>query len=390
MSPLAFVRSFGLRRPSRGQALVETALLLPVMLILLLGTIDFGRLFFSYVNIHQAARIGANYAGLHPNMTSAEQDEFANLIVADLQANDCADAPTKADLLAALAYHHTDGTAAPDPELGDYAELSLQCDFDLLIPLSDVFFGETIEMRAASTFPVRGGCINCAAVPPATPPPTPDYCRLVPNMLGMSVAGAREAWASAGFSAANFSPATGQETLTVTTPITVTEDDPLSTCTSPYAIFSSSVEVTVAPPDATSSGCATVPNLVGVTVAAARDAWTAAGFTGGFVPPDQDAQRVISQDTTPTSEPGITCLVLDAAVEVQTGAPWPAPPPAPCKVPNLIDLRRDAGALAWSQATFTGSYSPTNGNFTIKSQSLVGGSYVPCGSSITVSAQPTP
>jgi uncharacterized membrane protein len=54
------------RQHSRGQALVEFALIVPVMLLLLLIAIDFGRLFFSYVAINNAAREGASFASVVP------------------------------------------------------------------------------------------------------------------------------------------------------------------------------------------------------------------------------------------------------------------------------------------------------------------------------------
>ncbi len=45
----------------RGQSLVELALTLPLLLIILFGTIDLGRLFFAYVTITNASREGARY-----------------------------------------------------------------------------------------------------------------------------------------------------------------------------------------------------------------------------------------------------------------------------------------------------------------------------------------
>lgn len=55
------------RRPrSRGQSLVEFALILPVMLLLVGGAIDLGRLFYSQITIADAAREGALWAVQHP------------------------------------------------------------------------------------------------------------------------------------------------------------------------------------------------------------------------------------------------------------------------------------------------------------------------------------
>lgn len=53
-----------------GQSLVEFALVLPVLLFLVVIAIDFGRLFFTYVAIHSAAREAANYAASSPTDTA--------------------------------------------------------------------------------------------------------------------------------------------------------------------------------------------------------------------------------------------------------------------------------------------------------------------------------
>jgi Flp pilus assembly protein TadG len=51
---------------SRGQALVELALVAPVMLLLLGGAVDLGRLFYSQVTIADSAREGVMWAVQHP------------------------------------------------------------------------------------------------------------------------------------------------------------------------------------------------------------------------------------------------------------------------------------------------------------------------------------
>jgi hypothetical protein len=371
---------------ARGQGLVETALILPILLILLLGAIDFGRAFFDWVNLHQAVRIGANFAAAHPQTTSASPDYIA-LIDGDTAGLTCSPEP-----LQGPSYTTPDGTSTAAPRLGDYATVSMTCGFSMVTPLAGIFFGDPIELTATSTFPIREGCVSCPTPPPATPPPTPVQCRLVPTMQGMSVAGARLAWASAGFDPDNFVLASGQETSTVNT-ASVTQDDPLSTCVLPYAIFSSSVTVSVLPPDPVVVGCQTVPNLIGLSVADARTEWESAGFDVGSFNPDIDdpTRRVSSQETNPASTAGVSCLESTATIDVVTGEPWPAAPDAPCEVPSMINLTRLEGATRWTEEGFAASnFNPDRGGFTIKSQSLVGGAgqWVPCTASITVSAAP--
>jgi hypothetical protein len=392
------------RRPHpSGQALVETALLLPILLILLLGAIDFGRLFFGWVNLHGTARIAANFASTHPSTLTDpdDQDALVSLIEADVASFNCdpdvtgnngAD-PIRYDDIT-LAYTKPDGTATTAPVLGDYATLGMVCDFSPIVPLSDLLFGDPINLGARATFVVREGCVNCPAPAPVPPPPTPEQCRLVPEMEDMSVAGARLAWASAGFNAANFHLIAGDETSTVETAL-VDQVDPLSTCVLPFAIFTSEVDILTAAADAETPGvCATAPNLIGIAVGAARTAWDADFDVVNFLPDiADDARRVVSQTTNPASQPGVTCLALTAQVNVVTGDPWPVPPPPSCQVPSMIDATRAQAAAAWVAPTIPGgfnaaNFSPDKGGFTVKSQSLVGGTWVPCSASITVYASP--
>jgi len=59
----------------RGQALVELAILLPILLVILLGVIDFGRVFYAYVTITNASREGARYGSLNPPISTENCDE---------------------------------------------------------------------------------------------------------------------------------------------------------------------------------------------------------------------------------------------------------------------------------------------------------------------------
>lgn len=62
--PRGGVRS---RRGERGQSLVEFALTLPLLLLLLLGTIDLGMGFRTYIALTNAAREGVRWISLNPS-----------------------------------------------------------------------------------------------------------------------------------------------------------------------------------------------------------------------------------------------------------------------------------------------------------------------------------
>jgi Flp pilus assembly protein TadG len=51
-------------KKNRGQAMVEFALVLPILLLLLFGMIEFGRVFHEYLVVTHAAREGARVATL--------------------------------------------------------------------------------------------------------------------------------------------------------------------------------------------------------------------------------------------------------------------------------------------------------------------------------------
>ncbi len=53
------------RRRESGQAMVEFALVLPILLAVLCGIIDFGWLYYNQLTLTNAAREGARYAVIH-------------------------------------------------------------------------------------------------------------------------------------------------------------------------------------------------------------------------------------------------------------------------------------------------------------------------------------
>jgi len=50
----------------QGQSIVELALCLPFLMLLMLGTIDVGRVFFDYIELRNAVVEGATYGTRHP------------------------------------------------------------------------------------------------------------------------------------------------------------------------------------------------------------------------------------------------------------------------------------------------------------------------------------
>ena len=63
------------RRTDAGGALVELALVLPVLILVFVGTVDFGRVFYASQSLNNAARAGAQYGAASP----ARSGDFAGM-----------------------------------------------------------------------------------------------------------------------------------------------------------------------------------------------------------------------------------------------------------------------------------------------------------------------
>ena len=380
--------SLARRRKSRGQALVEFALTLPILLLLLLIALDFGRAFFGWVALNNAARVGANYAAAHPTNWDAGTT-YEDLMAANLDLINCTQ--TNAG---------NPPTYGPTKLPGELVRVNLDCDFRIVTPIVGVILGNTITVSSSAAFPITAGCLAaCPTGPPAPPPPPPtsNNCRTVPDVVGLSVAGARAAWVSAGFKASNFSPPSGAEDTRTVSARTVTEPTNGEGCVMPKQFFEASMTVERAPlgPQLTPT-CRSVPNLQGFTLPAARSAWTDAGFTGAFLPNGNNSQVVASQVTVPASSPG-ECMEPPTTITVTPGDPLPAAPPAPCKVPSFSNTSSLNATTTWTDAGFDKrnlefNPRPSNQGYTILSQTLVGGTYVGCDSDIVLSslANPSP
>jgi hypothetical protein len=98
-------RRFWVRQGGTGQSLVEFALVLPLMLLLVVGIADFGRIYTSAVAVESAAREAADFGSFHASYWTT-----ANLgtTVAEMERRACT----------AAAGSHLDGYAEPAGTVG--------------------------------------------------------------------------------------------------------------------------------------------------------------------------------------------------------------------------------------------------------------------------------
>jgi len=216
------------RRRSRGQSLVEFALILPLLLFVMAFGLDFGRVFLGWVSLNNSVRVAANYAaqnptawGIPPNPAvqaqyTAVKAEYQRLVRADAGAINCV-----------LPVAIPDPTFINGTGIGEPAKVGITCTFPLITPILSNVLGSGVAVSATSAFPIRSGVIAGipiqtavpTATPTATPVPTPTAgptptptatpnpnCT-APNLVGLMTNKAPQAWLSAGFSGpVTFSP----------------------------------------------------------------------------------------------------------------------------------------------------------------------------------------
>ena len=219
-------RRFRFSLDPRGQSLVEFAISFPVVMLMILFGIDFGRVFVGWVELNNTMREAANFAAINPNAwgtpgNASAQAEFVRLVTAEATPINC----TLPNPLPVPTFPN--GT-----NIGQPAIVAVTCRFSLITPLIGNILGSQINVSASASFPIRSGLIGdgttrgglatfVPAVPTATPlstpvptatpfptpsaiPTAPPMCR-VPDFFNVNTSQATNKWTNAGFQASHLS-----------------------------------------------------------------------------------------------------------------------------------------------------------------------------------------
>ncbi len=143
---------------SRGQSLVELALVLPILLLLVAGALDLGRVFFASVTVTNAAREGAMQAAKTPTDTAAIRTR------AQFEAQNSGVTIAPADVTASCSL-----SGCPR-QAGSTVTVSVTGTFSLITPLlAPLFGGQSIPFSSSATAQVE----YLPDVALVTPPPDP-------------------------------------------------------------------------------------------------------------------------------------------------------------------------------------------------------------------------
>lgn len=132
----------GRKEKQRGQSLVEFALLLPLLILLLGGVLELGRLFFAYVAVTDAAAEGATYASIYPSSSIQAITDRAQSATSGLVRLD----PSMIRV------------ERPSLTAGAPITVTVTYPFTLVTPLlGDLIPGRTIPLRATAVGVILGG-----------------------------------------------------------------------------------------------------------------------------------------------------------------------------------------------------------------------------------------
>lgn len=130
-------------RPSlAGQGLVEFALTLPLLILIMVGVLDLGRLYFASMTVTNAAREGARYGAANPG---------ASDIAAHAQNEAVGSMINPSQLIVDLSSKFPQGCA-----LGNPIQVKVTYNFQLITAV--ILGGGTIPLRASDQIPVLGTC----------------------------------------------------------------------------------------------------------------------------------------------------------------------------------------------------------------------------------------
>lgn len=143
-------------RHQRGQAIVEFALLLPVLLLITLGVIDFGRGLHAYVALAGAARDGARVGTLYPS--TIETASVRELRIINTTRNAAASAFVTPGSVAVTLCQIQNTVTAPNTCIGYYsaeparpnAALRVTASYNFNLIIGSLFGNMTVPLTASA------------------------------------------------------------------------------------------------------------------------------------------------------------------------------------------------------------------------------------------------
>jgi PKD repeat protein len=159
---------------TRGQALVELALILPILLMFVAGAVDLGRVFYGQITVTNAAREGALEGAVNPTSWQAGQpcNKTSNRVM-------CRTQNEARNSFVTIAQSDVTMTCVPDCSAGTSGSphtvvVSVRGHFTLLLPLLNLLVGGPNLTLTASASAMIAMAPTGGIAPTPTPSPSPS------------------------------------------------------------------------------------------------------------------------------------------------------------------------------------------------------------------------
>jgi Flp pilus assembly protein TadG len=140
------LRQSGSRRHERGQSLIEFSLMGVALTVILVGLVDLGRVYFTYLALKDAAAEGAYFGAANPACLTGEDPDCAAPNNVDYRIRNSAPQGGLVDWSAASIQ-----TAVATPVPGETITVTVSYDHELITPfIGAIVGGQTVELSARS------------------------------------------------------------------------------------------------------------------------------------------------------------------------------------------------------------------------------------------------
>jgi Flp pilus assembly protein TadG len=127
----------------KGQSLVEMAIMMIVLLLILGGVLDLGRMYFTYLALQNAAGEGASYGAINPTWVDSSDNDDPNNIVYRVQNESTGNL---------IDWSTTNVIVeAPNTAGGQPITVTVSYVYDVITPMVQAITGETITLTARDT-----------------------------------------------------------------------------------------------------------------------------------------------------------------------------------------------------------------------------------------------
>ena len=272
---------------SKGQSLVEFAIMIPVLLLIFGGALDLGRLFYAHVAIENAAKEGALYGANDPACDTAKDECASPNNVRWHVENESVGIPD-----VGISISCSSGSVN-DCEADDFYQVTVTSTFTMVTPILAPLLGNPLQLTSTATSLV----VNDAPDPDAPVETLPPYLDCtVPDLEGEKFEDAQNLWINARFTGLVIgspsmrdshrigwqSLAPGRRSAGCVEDITVSRNPPAPTPTPGPGATPTPTPTPgpgATPTPTPGPGQCTVPTFIGEKLGAARTKWSAAGST---------------------------------------------------------------------------------------------------------------